>query len=91
MVYHAAAYKHVPLMEAHVFEAIENNVFGTRNVAEAAARYGVSEFVMISSDKAVRPTSVMGATKRLAELLVRSLQNGSRPVRFGAFRQRVGQ
>ena len=86
VVYHAAAYKHVPLMESHVFEAVENNVFGTMNVVEAARRYGVTEFVMISSDKAVRPASVMGATKRLAELLVRSLQpDGARyvSVRFG--------
>jgi FlaA1/EpsC-like NDP-sugar epimerase len=86
VVYHAAAYKHVPLMEAHVFEAIQNNVFGTLNVVEAARDCGVAEFVMISSDKAVRPASVMGATKRIAELLVRSLQpEGSRyvSVRFG--------
>lgn len=73
-VYHAAAYKHVPLMESHVFEAIENNVFGTLNVVEAARTYCVEKFVMISSDKAVRPASVMGATKRLAELIVRSLR-----------------
>jgi FlaA1/EpsC-like NDP-sugar epimerase len=72
LVYHAAAYKHVPLMESHIFEAVENNVFGTMNVVEAARRHGVAGFVMISSDKAVRPASVMGATKRLAELLVRS-------------------
>lgn len=86
VVYHAAAYKHVPLMESHLFEAVENNVFGTLNAVEAARRYGVAEFVMISSDKAVRPASVMGATKRLAELLVRSLQpDGGRyvSVRFG--------
>lgn len=74
IVYHAAAYKHVPLMESHIFEAVENNVFGTLNVVEASRRHSVSGFVMISSDKAVRPTNVMGATKRIAELLVRSLQ-----------------
>jgi len=85
-VYHAAAYKHVPLMEAHVFEAIENNVLGTYNVAVAAAEHGVEDFVMISSDKAVRPTNVMGATKRTAELLLLALQNGRTKyvaVRFG--------
>jgi FlaA1/EpsC-like NDP-sugar epimerase len=86
VVYHAAAYKHVPLMESHILEAVENNVFGTLNVVEAARRHGVTEFVMISSDKAVRPANVMGATKRLSELLVRSLQpDGARyvSVRFG--------
>jgi FlaA1/EpsC-like NDP-sugar epimerase len=86
VVYHAAAYKHVPLMERHIFEAVDNNVFGTLKVAVASAEHGVEEFVMISSDKAVRPTSVMGATKRLAELVIRSLQNGGiryTSVRFG--------
>jgi FlaA1/EpsC-like NDP-sugar epimerase len=86
VVYHAAAYKHVPLMEMHVFEAIENNVFGTYNVAEAAAYYGVEDMVMISSDKAVRPTNVMGASKRIAELILLALQNGRTKyvaVRFG--------
>lgn len=86
VLYHAAAYKHVPLMEAHVFEAIENNVFGTYHLAESAAAHGVQDFVMISSDKAVRPTNVMGATKRVAELLLLALQNGRTQyvaVRFG--------
>lgn len=85
-VYHAAAYKHVPMMEQHVFEAIENNVFGTLNVALAAARNQVEDFVMISSDKAVRPTNIMGATKRIAELVIRSLDAGNTKfvsVRFG--------
>jgi FlaA1/EpsC-like NDP-sugar epimerase len=73
-------------MEAHVFEAVENNIFGTYNVAMAAERHGVEEFVMISSDKAVRPTNMMGATKRVAELLLLALQNGRTKyiaVRFG--------
>jgi FlaA1/EpsC-like NDP-sugar epimerase len=86
VVYHAAAYKHVPLMETHVFEAIENNVFGTFNVAAAAMYHAVENFVMISSDKAVRPTNVMGATKRIAELILLGLQNGGTQfvaVRFG--------
>lgn len=86
VVYHAAAYKHVPLMESHVFEAIENNVFGTFNVAEIAKSHSVESLVMISSDKAVRPTNVMGATKRVAELLLLGLQNGGTQfiaVRFG--------
>jgi len=86
ILYHAAAYKHVPMMEAHVFEAIENNVIGTWNVAIAAAESGITDFVMISSDKAVRPTSVMGVTKRVAELLIHALQNGRTKyvsVRFG--------
>jgi FlaA1/EpsC-like NDP-sugar epimerase len=86
VIYHAAAYKHVPMMESHVFEAIENNVFGTYNVATAALRHGVQDFVLISSDKAVRPTNIMGTTKRVAELLLLALQNGRTKfvaVRFG--------
>jgi len=87
ILYHAAAYKHVPLMEKHVFAAVETNIFGTWNVARAAAEHGVKDFVMISTDKAVRPTSMMGATKRAAELLIRSLQmdGGTKfvAVRFG--------
>jgi FlaA1/EpsC-like NDP-sugar epimerase len=72
-IYHAAAYKHVPMMEAHVVEAARNNVLGTRNVLVAAQRNRVADFLMISSDKAVNPANVMGATKRCAEILVSSL------------------
>jgi FlaA1/EpsC-like NDP-sugar epimerase len=77
VVFHAAAHKHVPMLEANVLEGIRNNVFGTQVMAEAALAQGVSSFVLISSDKAVRPTSVMGATKRWAELIVRAC--GERP------------
>ncbi len=86
LVYHAAAYKHVPLMEAHPDEAILNNVQGTRHLAEAACRFGCERFVMISTDKAVRPTNVMGASKRLCELVIQSRNGGHTicsTVRFG--------
>ena len=72
-VYHAAAYKHVPLVEENICESIKNNVFGTLIIAKIAIKYNVVNFVLISSDKAVRPTNVMGATKRLAEICVQSL------------------
>ena len=85
ILYHAAAYKHVPMMERHVFAAVENNIFGTWQVARAAARHGVEDFVMISTDKAVRPTSMMGATKRTAELVIRALQK-ERGTKFVAVR-----
>lgn len=72
-VYHAAAYKHVPIVEQNVFEGIRNNVVGTQTVAELAKQFSVERFVLISTDKAVRPTNVMGATKRFAELVVQDL------------------
>ena len=74
-VYHAAAYKHVPLVEENICESVKNNVFGTLTLAQAVLKYNVSNFVLISSDKAVRSTNVMGATKRLAEICAQSLHN----------------
>jgi FlaA1/EpsC-like NDP-sugar epimerase len=73
LVFHAAAYKHVPMMELQATEAISNNVFGTLNVARAAGAYGAAKFINVSTDKAVNPVNVMGATKRLAEMLVRDI------------------
>ncbi|MDP4151976.1 MAG: nucleoside-diphosphate sugar epimerase/dehydratase [Bacillota bacterium] len=72
VVFHAAAHKHVPLMEANPVEAIKNNVFGTLNLVNTSVKYGVSKFVLISTDKAVRPTSIMGTTKRICEMIVQS-------------------
>ncbi|WP_397354982.1 polysaccharide biosynthesis protein [Paenibacillus sp. N3.4] len=87
VIFHAAAHKHVPLMERNPAEAIKNNVFGTKNVAECANQFQAERFVLVSSDKAVNPTSIMGATKRIAELIIQSLDRVSETkfvaVRFG--------
>jgi FlaA1/EpsC-like NDP-sugar epimerase len=89
VIYHAAAYKHVPIVETNPFTGLQNNTFGTLVLAEAARELGVARFVLVSSDKAVRPTSVMGASKRMAELILQALaQEGRSPtlftmVRFG--------
>lgn len=87
VIYHAAAHKHVPLMEANPMEAVKNNIFGTKNVAEAADLLGVTYFVLVSTDKAVNPPNIMGATKRFAEMIIQNLAKASETkfaaVRFG--------
>ena len=74
-VFHAMAYKHVPLVEENMFEGIKNNLFGTLALSQAAIDAGVKKFVLICNDKAVRPTNIMGASKRLAELVLQALSN----------------
>jgi FlaA1/EpsC-like NDP-sugar epimerase len=85
-VFHAAAYKHVPMMECNAREAVRNNVVGTWRIADAAGRHGAGRFVLVSTDKAVNPTNVMGATKRLAELVVLDLQQRHPRTTYGAVR-----
>jgi FlaA1/EpsC-like NDP-sugar epimerase len=86
IIFHAAAYKHVPMMEIHPVEAVKTNVLGTRVLAEAAAKFGVERFVLVSTDKAVRPTNVMGATKRLAELVIHNMNGEGKGTVFVAVR-----
>ena len=81
-IYHAAAYKHVPLVEHNVIEGVKNNIFGTSNIARAAIENNVETFVLISTDKAVRPTNVMGTTKRMAELVLQALSDTQKTTRF---------
>lgn len=85
-VYHAAAYKHVPLVEHNITEGVRNNVFGTLCVAQAATHNGISDFVLISTDKAVRPTNVMGASKRLAEILLQAIADMKPSTKFSIVR-----
>lgn len=85
-IYHAAAYKHVPLVEGNVVEGIRNNVFGTQTLAEAAVKAGVRAFILISTDKAVRPTNVMGASKRMAELICQAMASRQKATRFSMVR-----
>ncbi|NLN48663.1 MAG: polysaccharide biosynthesis protein [Clostridiales bacterium] len=87
VIFHAAAHKHVPLMELNATEAVKNNIFGTLNVVQVSDEYGVKKFVLISTDKAVNPTNIMGATKRFAEMIVQTMDKRSKTefaaVRFG--------
>ena len=82
VIYHAAAYKHVPLMESHPNEAVRANVLGSKNMADMAVKYGVERFVMVSTDKAVNPTNIMGCSKRLAEIYVQSLAKQQTKTKF---------
>src|SRR5690606_7022136 len=80
MVYHAAAYKHVPMMESNPFEAMKTSVLDSRTLADLSVRYGTEKFVMVSTDKAVNPTNIMGGAKRLAEIYIQSLKTGQETI-----------